>query len=99
MKDWAKGAVYAFVEFDNEVDAENALNSVNGTMFMGNKIRVEFTRGKKFEGKPKQVKAGPPRRSPYRVEVTHLPHECSWQVLDRRKLRFIGLEGLHAHSG
>mgnify|MGYP002302438918 FL=1 len=86
------------MEFDKEEDAENALNAVNRTMFMGNKIRVEFTRGKKFEGKQKPVRMGPPRRSPYRVEVTHLPHGCSWQVLDRRELRFIGLEGLHAHS-
>lgn len=80
MKDWAQGSVYAFVEFDNVDDAENALNSINGELFMGNKIRIEFTRGEKIVGKREQQKRKPPHRTPYRVEVYHLPRGCSWQV-------------------
>lgn len=80
MKDRGQGSVYAFVEFEKDDDADKAQNDLNNSSFMGNTIRVEYSRGKKMPGSSESIRRGPPRRSDYRVEVTHLPYGCSWQV-------------------
>ena len=98
MKDWSTGSVYAFVEFENEQDAEEALYDTNGKSFMGNKIRVEFCRGTKITNRNTPFKAGPPHRTPYRVEVRNLPYKCSWQVLYNDYMRFVGPKRLYARS-
>lgn len=36
---------FAFVQFDDLRDAEEALNSLDKTKFMGKEIEVEFARG------------------------------------------------------
>ena len=46
---------------------------------MGRDIRVEYTRGQRYSTSD-SIRRGPPRRTDYRIEVTHLPHNCSWQV-------------------
>ena len=80
VKDQAQGAVYAFVEFDTDEEADNAQNEMNNTYFMGRTIRVEYTRGKPYSSGSNSIRRGPPQRTNYRVEVTNLPHDCSWQV-------------------
>jgi len=65
------GRVYAFVEYEDPRDAEDALERRNDYHFAGKRLRVEFSR--------------PPRReqpsAAYRVKVTGLPRTASWQDL------------------
>lgn len=37
---------FAFIEFSNKTDAENACDSMNGTELLGNKLRVELSRSR-----------------------------------------------------
>lgn len=60
-------------------------------------MRVEYTRGVKYPSRKEHVRRGPPRRTDYRVEITHLPPNCSWQVLLFSFLITIGFEGLYDH--
>eukprot|EP00922_Rhytidocystis_sp_ex-Travisia-forbesii_P049116 GHVS01073149.1.p1 GENE.GHVS01073149.1~~GHVS01073149.1.p1 ORF type:complete len:306 (-),score=42.87 GHVS01073149.1:282-1199(-) len=71
---------YAFVEFADSRDAEDAVAVCNGMKFADTELRVEFTGGRRPRiamGKP----SGPPKRSDYRVQVTGLPPSASWQDL------------------
>lgn len=43
-------------------------------------MRVEYTRGVKYPSRKDRIPRGPPKRTDYRVEITHLPPNCSWQV-------------------
>lgn len=43
-------------------------------------MRVEYTRGVKYPTRRERIPRGPPKRTDYRVEITHLPKNCSWQV-------------------
>lgn len=41
---------FAFIEFNNLTDAETACDNLNGTDFLGSKLRVEIARGKARRG-------------------------------------------------
>lgn len=41
---------FAFIEFSNHSDAETACDNLNGTDFLGSKLRVEIARGKGRRG-------------------------------------------------
>ncbi|CAH0560143.1 unnamed protein product [Brassicogethes aeneus] len=41
---------FAFIEFNNMTDAETACDNLNGTDFLGSKLRVEIARGKSRRG-------------------------------------------------
>merc|ERR1739838_204669 len=43
-------AAFAFVEFDDPIDAQDAVDGRDGYKFDGYKLRVEFTRGNRREG-------------------------------------------------
>merc|ERR1712095_216130 len=67
-----RGPPFAFVEFEDPRDADDAVYARDGYDYDGYKLRVEFPRGG----------GGPPaRRSQYRVVVTGLPPTGSWQDL------------------
>lgn len=42
---------YAFVEYDDRRDADDALDRLNGKEFYGKRIRVEFSRGHRSDGR------------------------------------------------
>jgi len=46
LKDKGPGAVYAFIEFEDERDAEDALKAENGKDFRGSSMVVEFAKGR-----------------------------------------------------
>lgn len=56
----------------------------DGTEFMGERLTVQFARGTRqraegFAGG--QERSAPrPRRTPYRMQITGLPNDTSWQV-------------------
>ncbi|XVF06024.1 hypothetical protein REPUB_Repub06bG0012500 [Reevesia pubescens] len=80
---------YAFVEFEDPRDAEDAIRGRDGYNFDGYRLRVELAHGGRrpsssvdrhssYSGSSSR---GPSRRSDYRVLVTGLPSSASWQDL------------------
>jgi len=81
-----RGPPFAFVEFEDPRDAEDAVHSRDGYDYDGYRLRVEFPRnsvpGAARGGSNRGRGRGPPaRRSQYRVLVTGLPPTGSWQDL------------------
>ncbi|KAG4167109.1 hypothetical protein ERO13_A13G174500v2 [Gossypium hirsutum] len=80
---------YAFVEFEDPHDAEDAIRGRDGYDFDGYYLRVELAHGGRrpsssvdrhssYSGSSSR---GPSRRTDYRVLVTGLPSSASWQDL------------------
>lgn len=85
-----KGPPFAFLEFEDARDADDAVYGRDGYDYDGYKLRVEFPRGgggsfrgrSGASGSSSSRNRGPPsRRSNYRVLVTGLPPTGSWQDL------------------
>jgi len=85
-----RGTPFAFLEFEDPRDAEDAVNKRDGYNFDGNRIRVEFPRNvtRGHESRPRLgLGVGgpgirrPKGRSEYRVLVSGLPSSGSWQDL------------------
>lgn len=79
-----KGPPFAFVEFEDALDAEDAVKGRDNYDYDGYRLRVEFQKGSR-NGPPRgsmSSRSGPPtRRSDYRVIITGLPPTGSWQDL------------------
>ena len=58
------------------------LTSADGSDFMGERLIVQFARGsRRNENFTPHERVPPrPRRTPYRMRITNLPVETSWQV-------------------
>ncbi|KAI9579318.1 probable splicing factor, arginine/serine-rich 3 [Glossina fuscipes] len=92
-----RGPPFAFVEFEDARDADDAVKARDGYDYDGYRLRVEFPRGggrnehrnnrgnergNQREGGRGGGGRGPPtKRSQYRVLVTGLPSSGSWQDL------------------
>lgn len=88
-----RGPPFAFVEFEDPRDADDAVHARDGYNYDGYHLRVEFPRGsgpggrgmggRGMGGPPgRGGRGGPPsRRSEYRVLVSGLPPTGSWQDL------------------
>ncbi|KAF6041203.1 SRSF1 [Bugula neritina] len=92
-----RGPPFAFLEFEDIRDAEDAVKYRDGYNWDGCTLRVEFARGGRgafrggfrggrggFRGRDfgDRGRYGPPsRRSDYRVKITGLPPSGSWQDL------------------
>ncbi|CAD6992020.1 probable splicing factor, arginine/serine-rich 3 [Ceratitis capitata] len=92
-----RGPPFAFVEFEDARDAEDAVKARDGYDYDGYRLRVEFPRGGgpgSFRGNRNDRNRndsgrggggggrGPPtKRSQYRVMITGLPSSGSWQDL------------------
>ncbi|KAL6500323.1 Serine/arginine-rich-splicing factor sr34 [Orobanche hederae] len=79
---------YAFVEFDDARDAEDAIRGRDGYEFDGHHLRVELAHGGRGHSSStdrssaaRGPRGGVSRRSDYRVLITGLPHSASWQDL------------------
>lgn len=82
-----RGPPFAFVEFHDYRDAEEAVRARDGKKFDGYRLRVEFPRGRE---RPSRFKNGSSttgrlgttqKHSKFRVKVTGLPASGSWQDL------------------
>ncbi|XP_004302384.1 PREDICTED: pre-mRNA-splicing factor SF2-like [Fragaria vesca subsp. vesca] len=80
---------YAFIEFEDPRDADDAIYGRDGYNFDGYRLRVELAHGRcgysssdRFSNYSRSSSSrGAPRRSEYRVLVTGLPASASWQDL------------------
>ncbi|KAL3517443.1 hypothetical protein ACH5RR_020032 [Cinchona calisaya] len=82
---------YAFVEFEESRDAEDAIRGRDGYDFDGHRLRVELAHGGRGHSSStdrysnhssgRGPRGGVSRRSDYRVLVTGLPPSASWQDL------------------
>ncbi|KAK0423385.1 hypothetical protein QR680_008118 [Steinernema hermaphroditum] len=97
-----RGPPFAFVEFEDARDAEDAARGRDGYSFDGRRLRVEFTKGagpRGPGGRPMFDDRGRRRqetrgRSSFRVLVSGLPRSGSWQDL-KDHMRGVG-EVCHA---
>jgi arginine/serine-rich splicing factor 1/9 len=104
-------ATYAFVEFEDDRNAEDAVRDRDGYKFAGARLRVEMWRGKRdFAATlssggllpvPSGGGRGPPRRTDYKVIVENLPSGASWQDLrdHMRKAGEVGYAEVNADGG
>lgn len=81
-----RGPPFAFVEFHDYRDAEEAVKCRDGKDWDGYRLRVEFPRGRERTSRFKNGSGSsrsnaPQRRSKFRVKVTGLPSSGSWQDL------------------
>jgi len=88
-----RGPPFAFVEFEDKRDAEDAVHARDGYNYDGYHLRVEFPRGNGPGGRGggggsrggdrgRGGRGGPPsRRSEFRVLASGLPPTGSWQDL------------------
>ncbi|XP_064459902.1 serine/arginine-rich splicing factor 1B-like [Ornithodoros turicata] len=77
-----RGPPFAFVEFEDPRDAEDAVHARDGYDYDGYRLRVEFPRGSApGRGMGPRGRGPPARRSQYRVLVSGLPPSGSWQDL------------------
>ncbi|KAF5786406.1 putative RNA recognition motif domain, nucleotide-binding alpha-beta plait domain superfamily [Helianthus annuus] len=77
---------FAFVEFEDARDAEDAIHGRDGYKFDGRRLRVELAHGGRVSPSVDRYssggsRGGSSRRSDYRVYVTGLPSSASWQDL------------------
>ncbi|XP_072044127.1 serine/arginine-rich splicing factor 1-like [Amphiura filiformis] len=92
----SRGSPFAFIEFQDKLDAEEAVYKKDGYNYEGYKLRVEFPRGGGRGGGGGGYRGGygggrgdggggrgrgPPRRSSYKIFVSGLPPTGSWQDL------------------
>ncbi|XP_070676123.1 serine/arginine-rich splicing factor SR30-like isoform X3 [Malus domestica] len=85
---------YAFVEFEDPRDADDAIYGRDGYDFDGVRLRVELAHGGRHSSSDRyrsysrsSSSRGVSRRSDYRVLVTGLPPSVSWQDLKDHMLR------------
>ncbi|KAF0991813.1 hypothetical protein HZS_5319 [Henneguya salminicola] len=82
-----RGPSFAFVEFDDHRDAQEAIHARDGYDFDGYRIRVEPSNSQgDYKARPRGSsptpnRRNPPRRSSYRVQVSNFPSSGSWQDL------------------
>ncbi|VFQ84974.1 unnamed protein product [Cuscuta campestris] len=79
---------YAFVEFEDRLDADDAIRGRDGYDFDGHRLRVELAHGgrgtsshDRHNSYSSGSRGGVSRRSDFRVLVTGLPTSASWQDL------------------
>ncbi|EXJ57342.1 hypothetical protein A1O7_07689 [Cladophialophora yegresii CBS 114405] len=77
---------FGFIEYEDAMDARDVVpgNSIDGTEFKGERLTVQFARGPRrkddFAG-PSDRNIPRPRRTIYRMQITGLQPDTSWQDL------------------
>ncbi|KAK1442683.1 RNA recognition motif RRM containing protein [Babesia gibsoni] len=82
LKKTVSGTAFAFLEFEDVRDAQDAIKEKDGAEVLGRRIRVETPFSAKDDSRGGRRRGPiPPRRGRYVVEVTGLPPSGSWQDL------------------
>ena len=78
---------YGFCEFDDMRDAQDAVKDLDGSRFLGGRVKVEHARDSRAGGRsrgrsPMRRKGNPPgKRTGYKLIVENLSTRTSWQDL------------------
>ncbi|KAI1124245.1 hypothetical protein F5Y10DRAFT_285232 [Nemania abortiva] len=75
---------FGFIEYKDAMDARDVVPAFHGSDFMGERLTVQFARGSRQRegGFGAHERSAPrPRRTPYRMQITGLPSDTSWQDL------------------
>ncbi|MCJ1225999.1 hypothetical protein MMC12_002648 [Toensbergia leucococca] len=75
---------FGFVEYDDPMDARDIVPAFHGSDLNGNRLTVQFARGSRQRdtfAAPDRNTHPRPRRTAYRMQITGLPGETSWQDL------------------
>lgn len=92
---------FGFIEYSDSMDARDVVPAFHGGEFMGERLTVQFARGSRHrEGfanhdRPTQPR---PRRTPFRLQISGLPGETSWQDL-KDFARQSGLDVVYSETG
>jgi len=87
--------MYAFVEFEDEQDAEDAVKELNDKTLMGKNVKLEFTNRKRYEDRSSRSKSPPRGRGRergegggrgapevyYRLKIKNLTTRFDWREL------------------
>ncbi|OAG39713.1 hypothetical protein AYO21_05988 [Fonsecaea monophora] len=75
---------FGFIEYEDAMDARDVVPAFHGTMFKGERLTVQFARGPRrkddFAG-PSDRNVPRPRRTVFRMQITGLQPDTSWQDL------------------
>ncbi|KAI9825619.1 MAG: hypothetical protein M1832_000963 [Thelocarpon impressellum] len=74
---------YGFIEYKDPMDARDVVPAFHGKVFKGERIRVQFAKGNRQRdsmANPERIQPRP-RRTQYRMQISGLPAETSWQDL------------------
>ncbi|KAF7505165.1 hypothetical protein GJ744_001231 [Endocarpon pusillum] len=93
---------FGFIEYEDALDARDIVPVFHGSEFKGERLTVQFARGPRhkenFNG-PSDRSAPPrPRRTIYRMQITGLPTDTSWQDL-KDFARQSGLDVVYSETG
>ncbi|KAF2644931.1 hypothetical protein P280DRAFT_476908 [Massarina eburnea CBS 473.64] len=74
---------FGFIEYKDAMDARDVVPAFHGSDFMGERLIVQFARGSRRNENftPHERTAPRPRRTAFRMRITNLPVETSWQDL------------------
>lgn len=92
---------FGFIEYEDAMDARDVVPAFHGSTFMGERMVVQFARGaRKREDQPAfhERSAPRPRRTLFRMSITGLPVETSWQDL-KDFARQSGLDVVYSEVG
>ncbi|MCJ1335210.1 hypothetical protein MMC09_000478 [Bachmanniomyces sp. S44760] len=92
---------FGFIEYDDAMDARDVVPAFHGSDLKGNRLTVQFARGTRPRpdnfGAPDRTHPRP-RRTAYRMQITGLPGETSWQDL-KDFARRSGLDVVYSEVG
>ncbi|KZF22493.1 RNA-binding domain-containing protein [Xylona heveae TC161] len=74
---------FGFIEYEDALDARDVVPAFHGTDFMGERLTVQFARGSRPRDPyaPHERSAPRPRRTQYRMQISGLPIDTSWQSM------------------
>ncbi|KAF1837367.1 hypothetical protein BDW02DRAFT_577279 [Decorospora gaudefroyi] len=92
---------FGFIEYKDAMDARDVVPAFHGSDFMGERLIVQFARGSRARNEnftPHERVPPRPRRTPFRMRISNLPVETSWQDL-KDFARQSGLDVVYSEVG
>ncbi|KAI9842660.1 MAG: hypothetical protein M1838_003051 [Thelocarpon superellum] len=91
---------FGFIEYKDAMDAMDVVPAYHGKDFKGERLTVQFARGSRHRDTlAAHERIQPrPRRTPYRMQISGLPGDTSWQDL-KDFARLSGLDVVYSDAG